>query len=43
MRSLLDHPELGTARDDLFPGCQNLLVQQHLVFYSITDDEILIG
>jgi len=26
MRSLLDHPELGPSRDDLYPGCRRLVV-----------------
>jgi toxin ParE1/3/4 len=43
MRSLLDHPELGPARDDLYPGCRGLLVEQHVVFYRIADDQIVVG
>lgn len=34
MRSLLDYPERGASRDDLYPGCRNPLVEHHLVFWS---------
>ena len=40
LRSLLAYPELGPTRDDLFAGCRNLTVKEHLVFYTITDDAI---
>jgi toxin ParE1/3/4 len=43
MRSLLDYPELGASRDDLFPGCRNLPVEHHVVFYHVVDDEIVVG
>ncbi len=43
MRSLLDYPELGPPRDDLFPGCRNLLVERHIVYYRITNDAIIVG
>ena len=42
MRSLRDYPERGRARDDYFPGCRSLMVEQHVVFYYLTDDEIVI-
>ena len=32
MRSLLDYPELGRARDKYFPGCRGLAVEQHVIF-----------
>ncbi|MEA2524608.1 MAG: toxin ParE1/3/4 [Thermomicrobiales bacterium] len=43
MRTLLDYPELGKPRDDLFPGCRNLLVERHIIFYRVTDDEIVVS
>ena len=43
MRSLLDHPELGRLRDELFPGCRGLVVEQHVVYYRVDDDAIAIG
>ncbi len=42
MRSLRDFPERGPARDDYFPGCRSLAVQQHVVFYYLTEEEIII-
>ena len=43
MRALLDHPELGMPRDDLFRGCRGRTVERHVVYYRITDDEIIVG
>lgn len=43
MRSLLDYPELGPPRDDLFHGCRNLLMEYHVVYYHIDGDEIIVG
>jgi toxin ParE1/3/4 len=39
---LLDHPERGRPRDELYDGCRSLNVGQHVVFYYLTDDEIII-
>ena len=41
--SLTRHPELGEARDDLFPGCRTLRVEQHIVYYHLTESEIIVG
>ena len=43
MRKLLDFPELGQPRDDLFPGCRSLRAEQHVIFYQITEGEIIVG
>lgn len=43
MRQLLDFPELGQARDDLFPGCRGLRAKHHVIFYRIAEDEIVVG
>jgi toxin ParE1/3/4 len=43
MRSLVDHPELGTPRDDLYPGCRGLVVGRHVIFYRIAETEIVVG
>ncbi|MGH2557572.1 MAG: type II toxin-antitoxin system RelE/ParE family toxin [Thermomicrobiales bacterium] len=43
MRSLLDYPESGRLRDELFFGCRGLVVEQHVIYYHVTDDEIIIG
>jgi plasmid stabilization system protein ParE len=42
MRALLGHPERGRLRDGLYPGCRSHLVEHHVVFYYLTDDEIVI-
>jgi len=43
IRSLLDYPELGPSRDDLFPGCRNLPLEYHVVYYHLDGDEIIVG
>jgi toxin ParE1/3/4 len=30
---LARHPRAGRARDDLFPGCRDISVKQHVIFY----------
>jgi toxin ParE1/3/4 len=42
MRPLLDFPERGWPRDEYFPGCRGLPVEQHVVFYRLTDDEVVV-
>ncbi|MCC6792994.1 MAG: type II toxin-antitoxin system RelE/ParE family toxin [Thermomicrobiales bacterium] len=42
MRSLLDHPNLGQPRDDLYPGCRRLLIEHHVAYYRIEGDELII-
>ena len=43
MRSLLDYPERGRSRDEYFPGCRSLVVEQHVIFDHLTDDEVVVG
>jgi len=42
MRSLNDFPERGQARNEYYLGCRCLPVEQHVVFYYLTDDTIVI-
>ena len=42
LRSLRDYPERGRRRDELYAGCRSLPVEQHVVFYYLTDDEIVV-
>jgi toxin ParE1/3/4 len=42
MRSLRDYPEWGRQRDEYFPGCRGLVVEQHVIFYRLTDEEIVV-
>lgn len=43
IRRLLDFPELGHVRDDLYPGCRAFTAEQHVIFYRITENEIVIS
>lgn len=43
MRSLLDYPELGPSRNDLFLGCRSLATEEHVIFYRVIGDEIIVG
>jgi toxin ParE1/3/4 len=43
IRTLVDYPELGSKRDDLFLGCRNLFVERHVIYYQIMGDEINVG
>jgi plasmid stabilization system protein ParE len=42
MRSLLVYPERGRQRDELYTACRSLPVEQHVVFYYLTDDAVVI-
>jgi toxin ParE1/3/4 len=42
MRGLLDYPERGRPRDELYAGCRSVLVEHHVVYYYLTDDAIVI-
>lgn len=42
MRSLFDHPERGRARDEFYAGCRSLMVEQHVIYYYLTDDAIVV-
>jgi toxin ParE1/3/4 len=39
---LIDHPELGAARDDIGPGLRVLNVRHHRVVYRFTDQRVII-
>jgi len=39
---LSTHPELGYSRDDIRAGYRSLNVSQHIVFYTFTEEEVLI-
>ena len=40
--SLIKHPQLGVARDDLCSGYRALTVSQHIAFYKVVADDIQI-
>ena len=42
MRALVDYPDRGRARDESFPGCRGLPAEQHMIFYRLTEQEIVI-
>jgi toxin ParE1/3/4 len=41
--SLTRYPEIEEVRDDLFPGCRAFRIEQHIIYYHVTDAEIVIG
>jgi toxin ParE1/3/4 len=43
MHALIDHPERGRPRDEYFPGCRSIVMEQHVIFYRLTNEEIIIG
>ena len=36
------HPELGYSREDIQAGYRSLNVSQHIAFYTVTEEEVLI-
>ncbi len=44
MRGLVDYPERGRARDELFRGCRSLPAGEHMLYYyhDADDDEVVI-
>jgi len=39
---LRSFPSMGRPRNDLFAGCRALTIQQHLAYYVIRADEIVV-
>ena len=37
LEMLSQHPEAGRPRDDLFPGCRSVQVEQHVIYYHQRD------
>ena len=42
MQDLIDYPELGRARDELYPGCRSHPDGQHFIFYHVTEAAIVV-
>lgn len=42
LRELIDYPELGRARDELYSGCRSRPVGQHIVYYHLAEAEIIV-
>jgi len=42
IEGLSTHPELGYSRDDIRAGYRSLNVSQHIVFYTVTEEQVLI-
>jgi toxin ParE1/3/4 len=38
--SVLDNPHLGKSRDDIKAGYRSLLVEKHLVFYLLANEQL---
>jgi toxin ParE1/3/4 len=43
LRRLIDYPELGPPRDEVFPGCRSLVVEQHVAYYRVMETEIVVS
>jgi toxin ParE1/3/4 len=41
-RDLSQFPELGRAREEIFPGCRSYPVGEHVIYYEIHDTSITI-
>lgn len=41
-RRLLDHPQIGVARDDLKPGLRSIVCGEHRIFYLVQAETVLI-
>jgi toxin ParE1/3/4 len=37
LETLSQHPHAGRPRDDLFPGCRSVQVEQHVIYYHQPD------
>jgi|SRR5215213_9257880 len=43
LNTLVEYPERGSERNDLYVGCRALRVQQHIVYYRLTETHIIVG
>ncbi len=43
MNTLLEFPDRGHERDDLYPGCRALRVKQHVLYYRLTETHVIVG
>ena len=43
LERLSQFPELGQERNDLAAGCRALRVAQHVVYYRVTETEIIVS
>ena len=42
IEGLSSHPEPGYSREDIRAGYRSLNVSQHIVFYTVTEEQVLI-
>jgi toxin ParE1/3/4 len=42
MDRLTSFSEMGELRDDLFPGCRALSIEQHIAYYRVAETEIIV-
>lgn len=42
LRLLVDYPERGLARPDLYSGCRSPTIEAHVAFYTVTEDAIVV-
>ena len=42
MRELIDFPKIGIARDELYAGSRSRLAGQHVIYYHVAEDQIVV-
>lgn len=40
INNLLDNPEIGRTRDDVKSGYRSLVIEKHIIFYTIKETDI---
>ncbi len=43
LMSLTRHPEIGQERNDIHPGIRTFQVERHLIYYSVTETELVVS
>jgi toxin ParE1/3/4 len=39
---LQENPEIGRSRPDLFPSCRSYRVREHIVYYALRDEAVVV-
>ena len=42
LQELTAFPEIGILRDEIYPGCRSRLTGQHVIYYHLDDDQIIV-
>lgn len=43
LRTLADFPPIGTARDELFPGCRSHRAGQYAIYYYLSEGTVTVA